>query len=124
MLGAPFVAYLLSFIIYTNLVDELNNSEASLISYMLWYVNIAVLFVFSAYFIWREITQIMLSRYSYFKDMWNYVDLTPPIVVMIIAIINVFEIDTKWASVLKSIGSLFMWLKMLYFLRINKQTGY
>ena len=124
MLGAPFVAYLLSFIIYTNLVDELNNSEASLISYMLWYVNIAVLFVFSAYFIWREITQIMLSRYSYFKDMWNYVDLTPPIVVMIIAIINVIEIDTKWESGLKSIGSLFMWLKMLYFLRIYKQYGY
>ena len=124
MLGVPFVAYLLSFIIYTNLVDELNNSEASFISYTLWYVNIAVLFVFSAYFIWTEITQIMLSRYSYFKDLWNYVDFTPPIVVMIIAIINVFEIDTKWESVLKSIGSLFMWLKMLYFLRINKQTGY
>lgn len=124
MLGVPFVAYLLSFIIYTNLVDELNNSEASFISYTLWYVNIAVLFVFSAYFIWTEITQIMLSRYSYFKDLWNYVDFTPPIVVMIIAIINVIEIDTKWESGLKSIGSLFMWLKMLYFLRINKQTGY
>ena len=48
--------YLLSFIIYTNFVDELSNSETSVISYMLWIVNILVLIAFSAYFIWREIT--------------------------------------------------------------------
>jgi hypothetical protein len=124
MLGAPFVVYLLSFIIYTNLVDDLNNSEASVLSYMLWIVNILVLFAFSAYFIWREITQIMISRLSYFKDLWNYVDFTPPLVVMIIAFINIIGINTKWESVFKSIGSLFMWLKMLYFLRIYKKTGY
>jgi hypothetical protein len=56
MLGAPFLVYLVSFIIYTNLVDELNNSEASVISYLLWIVNIVVLFAFSAYFIWTEVT--------------------------------------------------------------------
>jgi hypothetical protein len=89
MLGAPFLAYLLSFIIYTNFVDELSNSETSVISYMLWIVNILVLIAFSAYFIWREITQIMISRLSYFKDLWNYIDFTPPLVVMIIAFINV-----------------------------------
>ncbi len=66
----------------------------------------------------------MISRLSYFKDLWNYIDFTPPLVVMIIAFINVTGINTKWESVFKSIGSLFMWLKMLYFLRIYKQTGY
>jgi len=89
MLGAPFLVYLLSFIIYTNLVDELSNSEASVISYMLWIVNILVLIAVSANFIWREITQIMISRLSYFKDLWNYIDFIPPLVVMIIAFINV-----------------------------------
>jgi hypothetical protein len=123
-LGAPFLVYLLSFIIYTNLIDELSNSGTSVISTMLWIANIVVLVVLSVYFIWREITQILISRLTYFKDLWNYIDFTPPLVVMIIAFINVFAIQTKWESVLKSIGSLFMWLKLLYFLRIFKRTGY
>jgi hypothetical protein len=123
-LGAPFLVYLLSFIIYTNVVDELSNSGASVISTMLWIANIVVLVVLSVYFIWREITQIMISRLTYFKDLWNYIDFTPPLVVMIIAFINVFAIQTKWESIFKSIGSLFMWLKLLYFLRIFKRTGY
>lgn len=66
----------------------------------------------------------MFSGMSYFKDPWNYIDLAPPTFVITIAIINFVNIDTEWESTLKSIGSLLMWLKLLYFLRINKNTGY
>lgn len=61
---------------------------------------------------------------DYFKEPWNYIDLTPPIIVFAIAVINAGEIETPYESTLKSIGSLLMWLKLLYFCRINKTTGY
>lgn len=50
--------------------------------------------------------------------------MTPPLFILIIAIINATGVETDWESTLKSIGSLLMWLKLLYFCRINKNTGY
>jgi ABC-type iron transport system FetAB permease component len=50
--------------------------------------------------------------------------LTPPFIVLAIAIINTTKIETEWEMMLKSVGSLAMWLKLLYFCRIYKHTGY
>lgn len=61
---------------------------------------------------------------DYFRDPWNYIDLTPPVIVLVIAFINIFGIDTLWEATFKSCGSLLMWLKLLYFCRVNKHTGY
>jgi len=55
---------------------------------------------------------------------WNYIDLVPPVMVLLITIINALNISTSIESILKSMGSLFMWLKLLYFLRIYRTTGY
>jgi len=55
---------------------------------------------------------------------WNYIDLVPPVMVLLITMINTLSISTPIESVLKSMGSLFMWLKLLYFMRIYRTTGY
>lgn len=41
-----------------------------------------------------------------------------------LAIGNIIDSKSKLEATLKSVGSLFMWLKLLYFFRINKQAGY
>ena len=61
---------------------------------------------------------------SYLRDPWNYIDLIPPLMVLLIACINFADIKSPWEDSLKSIGSLLMWLKLLYFCRINRHTGY
>ena len=72
--------------------------------------------------------QIKASGANYFTDPWNYIDSVPPVMVLLIAIMNVLKINTQAAesieSIMKSLGSLFMWLKLLYFLRIYPATGY
>ncbi len=61
---------------------------------------------------------------AYFMEPWNYIDLVPPIMVLLITLINWFDIDISFEPILKSLGSLFMWLKLLYFMRIYRTTGY
>lgn len=79
---------------------------------------------YSIYFLRNEVKQIIDQKWEYFKEPWNYIDLTPPLIVLNIFLINVFNVVTYWESTLKSIGSLLMWLKLLYFCRVNKHTGY
>ena len=55
---------------------------------------------------------------------WNYIDLVPPVMVLLITMINALNISTAIESILKSMGSLFMWLKLIYFIRIYRTTGY
>lgn len=119
----PFILYLASFWVYTNFVDSLGGYINTL-NTVPWLLNLTLLIVLSIYFLRNEVNQIIYSGMSYFKDPWNYIDLAPPIFVLTIAAINFSNIDTKWEATLKSIGSLLMWLKLLYFLRINKNTGY
>lgn len=87
-------------------------------------MNLVILILFSVYFLENEVRQIMDQKGEYFKEPWNYIDLIPPIIIFIIAIINFIGINTDWESALKSLGSLLMWLKLLYFCRIYKSTGY
>ncbi len=115
----------MAFFVYTNFTDELIDMKV-FAQYQVypWLINIVFLVVLSIYFIKNEINQIMNSGLNYFMEPWNYIDLVPPITVLTIAGINFFAIDTSYESIIKSVGSLFMWLKLLYFLRIYKTTGY
>lgn len=65
----------------------------------------------------------------YFKDFWNYIDLTPIMGIYVILIISAIEtiifkdvveerVDEGIQRVIISITTLFMWLKFLYFLRL------
>jgi hypothetical protein len=121
----PFFIYLVTFFIYTNFTDELIDMQVfSKYQIYPWLVNIGLLIVLSIYFIKNEVNQIMNSGLKYLLEPWNYIDMVPPVVVLWIAVINSLGIDTSEEGILKSVGSLFMWLKLLYFLRIYKTTGY
>jgi Polycystin cation channel len=88
----PFVLYLGSFTLYTNFSDGLVNLDIykteRLLFTFIWLLNIGVLVTLSAYFMALEIFQIKNIGREYLKDIWNYIDLIPPIVVWIIVILN------------------------------------
>lgn len=76
------------------------------------------------YFLWNEVRQIKYQRFYYFTQAWNWIDLVPPFIILVISILNILEVKTDWEETVKSVGSLLMWLKLLYFCRVNKYTGY
>lgn len=73
-----------------------------------------------------------LSGVSYFLSFWNYLDFIPPVMLLTfmgMANVGYFEDreDQKIVTVeasMQATMSLMIWLKMLYFLRIFKTTGY
>ncbi|CDW88872.1 wd-40 repeat protein [Stylonychia lemnae] len=65
----------------------------------------------------------------YIAQMWNYIDLIAPLGVVIIQIIqfleiNDYQINEDFNRSILSISTLFMWIKLLYVMRIFKNTGY
>ena len=90
----------------------------------------AILYFFSIYFLFNESRQIILSGLDYFKSIWNYSDILPPLLIIVIVSlkINLFYnaefVPTTFVVTIHSLASLLMWAKLLYFLRIFKSTGY
>lgn len=83
----PFIVYLAAFWIYTNFIDSLGDYLDS-VNLWPWVINLTILVLLSLYFLRNEAKQIRYSGMSYFRDPWNYIDLTPPIFVITIAILN------------------------------------
>lgn len=57
-----------------------------------WLINVGFLVALSVYFIRNEYMQIQSMGTSYFMEPWNYIDLVPPIMVLLITLINAFDI--------------------------------
>ena len=96
------------------------------------YLAEGVLVVFSLYLLGIEAYQMSLSGVSYFVSFWNYLDFIPPSMLLVFIGMANFEyfqnradstVETVEAS-MQATMSLMLWLKMLYFLRIFKTTGY
>mmetsp|Transcript_10201 Transcript_10201/g.7186 ORF Transcript_10201/g.7186 Transcript_10201/m.7186 type:complete len:122 (-) Transcript_10201:762-1127(-) len=84
---------------------------------------IAMIFMLSMYFLLIELNQVWSVGIGYLMSPWNYIDLTPPILNLIVifcAGMNAFS--NIYA--LQAVTALCMWLKLLYFLRMFKLTGY
>lgn len=47
-----------------------------------------ILFVFCGYFFLNELIQISSNGIEYLKSFWNYVDLLPPILIVIVLIMH------------------------------------
>jgi hypothetical protein len=92
-----------------------------------------LLILLSFYFLGIESYQLYKQGPVYFSSVWNYLDIIPPILLLIfipLALNGTFDqLDgvkqnqTLEAS-LQATMSLLLWLKLLYFLRIFKSTGY
>jgi hypothetical protein len=118
------------------------------------YIGIAILGSMSAYFFILEMKQLQNEGLDYLSSFWNYLDLIPPITLAIflpmelLGFFNYKEDVQKYIAeqaiasqfgktvedptvgirtiegMLQSLLSLIVWLKLLYFLRIFKSTGY
>ena len=81
----------------------------------------------SAYFLINEGRQLVGNGLDYFSSFWNYTDLVPPILIIATLIIQLKTeediMSITFLGTMRSVASLFMWLKFLYFLRIFKETG-
>lgn len=80
---APFLTYQIILIIYLNYVLEsaLQNKDSE----PLWYLTMVfggALIVLSVYFLAQELVQITEDFFSYWKDVWNYFDFIPPILII------------------------------------------
>ncbi len=82
-----------------------------------WVICIALL-VLSAYFLVIEFIQWHKVGIRYFSSFWNYVDLTAPIGVITVEIIQILtisdiEVDETFNRCILAITTFFMWLKFL-----------
>ena len=62
-------------------------------------------------------------------DVWNYADFLPPVIILLIIGVDVFtheytERSQKFRYGMQAVASLLMWLKIFYFLRIFRRTGF
>lgn len=90
----------------------------------------ALLYLFSIYFLTNEVRQLFLGGLEYFKSVWNYSDLLPPMLIIITVSLKLntyYNADYNPNNIvytIHSVATLLMWTKLLYFLRIFKSTGY
>lgn len=67
---------------------------------------------------------------SYFGDIWNYADMLPPIIITLNLVADFFFNNEKRANLnnfrtsMLAIASIGMWIKIFYFLRIFRSTGF
>ena len=107
----------------------MENKDESSIWESFVYPSIAIILIFATYFIANEIKQFTQKGGEYFMDVWNYIDIIPPVgiyVICIMIILNIFgiEVNNNLQRSINSFITFFMWFKLLYFLRIFKTTGY
>ncbi|CDW78106.1 wd-40 repeat protein [Stylonychia lemnae] len=152
LLFLPFLFYHLLFIIYSNVFNgQTEQTDSALVGDR---VISAFLYLMSIYFLQNEIRQIYMSGLDYLSSIWNYADIIPPIFIIVIVSIHLklqqgnfsiinFDtvddvpeddghvsishkggVDLAALACIHAIASLLMWAKLLYFLRIFKQTGY
>jgi Polycystin cation channel len=148
----PYLVFMFTFLIYMNEVYVMRFDYAGMD--IVNYVFIVILGCMSGYFFTLEMKQLRNEGLDYLKSFWNYLDLIPPLTLSIFLPmellgffdyrdqINVYLSEQAIASqfgktvedptvtirtiegMLQSILSLIVWLKLLYFLRIFKSTGY
>jgi hypothetical protein len=122
----PFAFFQFFFVIYSNLVYEFRNDPEYF--YTFWSL-VSILIVFALYFFGNEMRQLTSEGPRYFLSVWNYIDLIPPITLMISLGLTLaerfgYEMSSLQVVLIQVISTFFMWTKFLYFLRIYESTGY
>jgi len=146
VLFIPFCLYLGVFVTWSNVFNSYVYPFDERGWFSMWTADkvlCAILYFFSVYFLSNEMRQIYHSGFGYFGQIWNYVDFIPSILIICIVSIKLrtqyckknfynCHLDEKpednhinqYALVsFHSLASFLMWIKLLYFMRIYKQTG-
>ena len=94
-------------------------------------VFFVALILMSLYFLAGEIKQMILCGCSgYFCEVWNYVDFIPPMMIIFALVADVFIDPKEYPDVeefqltCQTFAAFFMWLKVFFFLRIYRLTGF
>ena len=80
-LFVPFIFFLGFYLVYMNIVYYKRNLDANWI--FINQIFIGFLCFFCLYFINNERRQLMAEGFDYLKSIWNYLDLIPPILLLI-----------------------------------------
>ncbi|CDW71088.1 wd-40 repeat protein [Stylonychia lemnae] len=126
-LFVPFCLFHTLFVVYANVIYEHRDQDDDFKR-----ANLAiciVLLVFSSYFLMNEIRQLFREGIEYIISVWNYIDFIAPAGVIFTVILQLLDfsgkdVDETLLRCVFAITTLFMWIKLLYFLRIFKSTGY
>jgi hypothetical protein len=148
----PYLAFMFVYLSYMNYFYLIRFSEGWYQYIDTLYV--VILGLFSAYFVTMELKQLRNEGLVYLSSIWNYLDLIPPFALAVflpMEIMGFFDYQEKMneyiarqrlanflgqtledttvtirtiEGILQSVISLILWLKLLYFLRIFKSTGY
>eukprot|EP00347_Sterkiella_histriomuscorum_P021861 403332513 len=123
----PFIMYLIIYWVYSNLVYDFYLIDEAR-GFWVLLVNQILLCGLSVYFLFYEYRQMISAGLKdYLSSPWNYIDLTPPIIILSQAVLTFINRDGDFERILQtiqSLSSLLLWMKLLYFFRINKSTGY
>lgn len=130
----PYSVFFAVYLVYTLLLvhdDVVGEHESHRGFYIFLNVStILLLFMFSGYFLTMEFKSLRRkgdNKIKYFQDVWNYTDVVPPIIIIIVGLMDLFTPDSSNNSFrvgMQAIASLGMWLKIFYFLRIFRKTGF
>lgn len=115
---------MISFFIFSNVFYEDILKGASDNFILANYFVMATLIILSAYFIVNEAKQLISTGFSYFLQIWNYLDLIPPLIIVTLVAFCYLNIDFPFVRSMHAVAALLNWFKLLYFLRIFKSTGY
>ena len=148
----PYLAFMFVYLSYMNYFYLIRFSEGWYQYIDTLYV--VILGLFRAYFVTMELKQLRNEGLVYLSSIWNYLDLIPPFALAVflpMEIMGFFDYQEKMneyiarqrlanflgqtledttvtirtiEGILQSVISLILWLKLLYFLRIFKSTGY
>lgn len=118
----PYLVYLFFFSFYSTYVNPQKGESDQLRN--LDFILKLLLAAISCYLLNNEITQFKDNGKEYFYSAWNYLDFTPPLLLILLIIINFFTADAAFQYPLLAFVALCMWLKFLYFFRVFKSTGY
>ncbi len=66
----------------------------------------------------------MSEGLGYLTQIWNYLDTLPPLLIYLLILDNFIGMNTAYTATIMALATVMMWLKLLYFMRIFKNTGY
>ena len=135
----PYLLFLTTFLIFIKYVYEqderLFHDDATIAFRITEASFILVIIIYSLYFLTEEILQCIseVNPFDYFSNVWNYVDAIPPILILWSLTLDYFDVKEVEANesrfghaklILMTTASFGMWLKLFYFLRIFRETGF
>ena len=122
-----FLLFLINFIyIFPN---RLSNDPDNNINYII----VSIVFdsldlLYFLFYVYRELSQIMLLKKSYFNDFWNFIDilvLLGAFASLILDLIYIGETNDVFAlKIITAITFLFLWMRILSYSRGFKGTGF